>query len=109
MQAVWASRDRESLREAIWRHLTELPVSRRAKAPRLPYAFDLWIAHLALLEQALEIAPVSWPELRSEELQGLLLLREARERFRREYHPCAQCGAPVKGKICTRCGEVHPS
>jgi len=108
MQAVWASRDPESLREALWRHLTELPSS-RSQAPRLPYALELWIAHLALLEQVLEIAPVSWQELRGEELQGLLLLREARERFRREYHPCAQCGAPVRGKICTRCGEVRPS
>ena len=106
MQAVWASRDREGLREAIWRHLTEPAASRTRKASRWPYAFELWIAHLILLEQLAEITPIPWQQLRGEELQGLLLLREARERFRREYHPCPQCGAPVKGKICTRCGEV---
>ena len=79
---------------------------RRTRA-RNAYAFDLWIAHLALLEQALEVAPIPWRELRAEELDGLLLLRAARERFRREYHPCAECGAPVKGKICPRCGAVR--
>lgn len=80
------------------------PARRRA---RNAYAFDLWLAHLALLEQALEVAPMPWQELRAEELDGLLLLRAARERFRREYHPCADCGAPVKGKICPRCGAVR--
>jgi hypothetical protein len=74
---------------------------------RNAYAFDLWIAHLALLEEALEVAPISWRELRADELDGLLLLRAARERFRREYHPCAECGAPVRGKICPRCGAVE--
>ncbi|MGH6691653.1 MAG: hypothetical protein ACREF4_13355, partial [Gammaproteobacteria bacterium] len=83
--------------------------SRRARrrCSRNAYAFDLWIAHLALLEQALEVAPIPWHELRAEELDGLLLLRAARERFRQEYHPCAECGAPVKGKICPRCGAVR--
>jgi len=61
---------------------------------------------LALLEEALAVAPIPWRELRADELDGLLLLRAARERFRREYHPCAECGAPVKGKICPRCGAV---
>ena len=105
MQAVRVSRDAGALEEAIWQHLTE-PTGRKAKMPRVAYAFELWIAHLVLLERVLEIASVPWQQLRSEELEGLLLLREARERFRREYRPCPQCGAPVKGKICTRCGEV---
>ena len=78
----------------------------RLRRSRNAYAFDLWIAHLALLEQALEVAPIPWQELRAEELDGLLLLRAARERFQREYRPCAECGAPVKGKICPRCGAV---
>ena len=113
METQWASRGREELEQAIWRHLTEstsVPraggetAQRRRARERNPYAFDLWIAHLALLEQALEVAPIPWRELRAEELDGLLLLRSARERFRREYHPCGECGAPVKGKICPRCG-----
>ena len=110
METLWASRDRQQLEQAIWRHLTEPPCgpkpSGRRPRARSAYAFDLWIAHLALLEQALELAPIPWQELRAEELDGLLLLRTARERFRREYHPCADCGAPVKGKICPRCGAV---
>jgi hypothetical protein len=69
----------------------------------------LWIGHLALLERVLEIAPIPWEQLRGEEMEGLLALRAARERFRREYHPCAECGAPVQGKICARCGAVSPA
>ena len=105
METQWASRDRQQLEQAIWRHMTEPSAGRRARTHNA-YAFDLWIAHLALLEQALELAPIPWQELRAEELDGLLLLRTARERFRREYHPCADCGAPVKGTICPRCGAV---
>jgi len=111
METHWASRDRQHLEQAIWRHLTEpsgpgKPGSARRARSGNAYAFDLWIAHLALVEQVLELAPIPWQELRAEELDGLLLLRAARERFRREYHPCAECGAPVKGKICPRCGAV---
>ena len=108
-QAVRASRDRAGLQESIWRLLTApgSAPSHPARRRRLPYAFDLWIAHLLLLEQALEVAPIPWSELRAEELHGLLLLRAAQERFRREYRPCGQCGAPVKGKICPRCGTVN--
>lgn len=130
MESLWASRDRRELEQAIWRRLTESPrgsmsageaaeqrrfagqgsrcgPDARRRRSRNAYAFDLWIAHLALLEQALEVAPIPWQDLRAEELDGLLLLRAARERFRREYHPCAECGAPVKGKICPRCGAVR--
>lgn len=106
MRAIRASRDSGALREAIWQHLTGPAAGRKDRTARLPYAMELWIAHLAWLEQVLEITPVPWRQLRSEELAGLLLLREAREQFRREYHPCPRCAAPVKGKICTRCGEV---
>ena len=107
MQAVWASQDREALRKAIWSHLTEVPAgARREKRQRLAYAFEMWIAHLALLEQLLEMTPVSAQELQAAELDGLLLLRAAREQFRREYRACGECGAAVKGKICPRCGAV---
>lgn len=106
METIRASRDAAALRQAIWQHLTEPASGRKAKSTRLAYAFELWIAHLAWLEQVLEITPVPWRQLRSEELDGLLLLRQTREQFRREYHPCPHCAAPVKGKICTRCGEV---
>lgn len=111
MEAQWASRDREELEQAIWRYLTAAPPGeagpRRRRRARNAYAFDLWIGHLALVEQALEVAPIPWRDLRADELDGLLLLRAARERFRREYHSCAECGAAVKGKICPRCGAVR--
>jgi hypothetical protein len=119
MQACWASRDTAALREAIWSYLTEVPLQRtppgagrrapqesRAKRAALPYAFELWIAHLALVEQVLEMAPVGWQELPAAELEGILLLRAARDRMRREYRACAECGGAVKGKICPRCGAV---
>jgi len=107
MQTVIASRDTEGLRKAIWSYLTELPArGPRAKGVALPYAFELWIAHLALVEQVLEMAPVGWQELPAAELEGILLLRSARERMRREYRACAECGTAVKGKICPRCGAV---
>lgn len=105
MEIRWASRERRDLQEAIWRHLTEPAASRRTR-PRTAYALDLWIAHLVLLDQMLAIAPIPWQELRGEEFEGLLALRAVRERFQHEYHPCAECGAPVKGKICARCGAV---
>lgn len=124
MQAIWASQNRETLREAIWSFLTELPAARRERQRRemdpnycggreaqrldaVPYAFELWIGHLALLDQVIEMTAIPWQELRAAELEGLLLLRAARERFRREYRACAECGAPVKGKICPRCGAVR--
>jgi hypothetical protein len=72
----------------------------------MPYAFELWIAHLALVEQALELAPGGWQELPAAELEGILLLRAARERMRHEYRACGECGGAVKGKICPRCGAV---
>lgn len=107
MQAILASRDTEGLREAIWRYLTELPArGARVRRAALPYAFELWIAHLALVEQVVEVAPMGWNELPASELEGLLLLRAARERMRREYRACAECGGAVKGKICPRCGAV---
>ena len=117
LEAQWASRDREELERAIWRHLTEQiaapkaggAAARRWRQARNAYAFDLWIGHLALLEQAMEVAPIPWQELRADELDGLLLLRAARARFRREYQPCAQCGAAMKGKICPRCGGIRDS
>ena len=105
MSILWASRDRVELEQALWRHLTEAPSSRRPR-PRVAYAFELWITHLVLLEQMLALVSIPWKELRSEELDGLVLLRQARERFRREYRACADCGAPVKGTICPRCGAV---
>ena len=111
MQACWASRDTVVLREAIWSYLTELPAGgtprgSRAKRAALPYAFELWIAHLALVEQVLEMAPAGWQELPAAELEGILLLRAARQRMRSEYRACTECGAAVKGKICHRCGAV---
>ena len=107
MQAMWASQDTAALREAIWSYLTEPPEPRRrGRERRLSYAFELWIAHLALLEQVVEMAPMTPRELLGAELQGLLLLRDARERMRREYRACPECGAAVKGKICPRCGAV---
>ena len=106
MRAMPVSKDREQLSEAIWNHLTLANQSRRARPAVMSYAIELWMAHLVLLEQVLSVAKIPWEKLRAEELDGLLLLREARERFQREYRACGECGAAVKGKICPRCGAV---
>ena len=64
MELQWVSRDREELEAAIWRHLMESQsglrtaesgtAGRRRGRARNAYAFELWIGHLALLEQAVE-------------------------------------------------------
>ena len=107
-RTAWASRDRAGLEDAIWRHLTEMPAhgSRTKRAP-MAYAFELWIAHLALLDQMIEVLRTGLNELTAAEMEGILLLRGARERMRREYRACAECGAAVKGKICPRCGALR--
>src|SRR5262249_6759093 len=108
MQAVGANRGKPRLQEGIRRYLTALPLRGPArKHSSMPYAFELWIAHLALLEQILEAVPAGWRDLSAAELEGILLLRAARERMRREYRACSDCGTPMKGKICPRCGAFR--
>lgn len=113
MRAAWAYQDRPELRAAIWKWLTrpaeELSGRRTAgggKQGRIAYAFDLWIRHLTLLERVLGISQVGWRELHAAEVEGLEMLREARQRYAAEYRRCDECGAAARGKICPRCGAL---
>lgn len=114
MRASWAYQDREGMREAIWSWLTrpagEWSARRSGSARRggpMAHAFELWIRHLALLERVVELAPPGWGELLAAEMEGLEMLRLARQRYAAEYRRCGECGEAVRGKICTRCGAVE--
>lgn len=116
MRAGWASQDRQGLQDAIWTWMTrsaEQPgadmARRRQKKIQIAYAFELWIRHLALIESLLELAPGDWDQLRATEMEGLLMMRGARERYAREYRACEQCGMVMKGRICPRCGALSES
>ena len=113
MRAAWAYQDRDELRAAIWNWMTQpaselgSTKSRRARrAQVVGYAFELWIGHLVLLEQMIELAPAGWREMRAAEAEGIQMLRAARQRYAREYRSCGECGAAVRGKICPRCGAL---
>ena len=108
MRAAWAWQHSDDLRTAIWEWLTE-PASRQGRnagKSRIAYAFHLWIAHLVMIEELMEISPVHWNEMLAAEAEGVQMLRTARQRYAREYRSCEECGAAVRGKICTRCGAV---
>lgn len=113
MWALWAYQDRDELRTAIWNWMTQ-PASdpapgkaRRVRRAQLVcYAFELWIGHLVLIEQMMELTPPGWREMRAAEAEGIQMLRAARQRYAREYRNCGECGAPVRGKICPRCGAL---
>lgn len=111
MRAVWAWQRSEELRSAIWDWLTEPASTLRAagRSRKFAYAFHLWIAHLSMLEQVMEISPAQWGELLAAEAEGLQMLRAARERYAREYRKCEECGTAVRGKICPRCGAIGKS
>jgi rubrerythrin len=108
MRAVWAWQQPEELRGAIWDWLTEPATTVRAagRSRKFAYAFHLWIAHLAMLEQLTEISPARLGELLAAEAEGLQMLKAARQRYAREYRSCEECGTAVRGKICPRCGAI---
>jgi hypothetical protein len=83
-------------------------VARKALLPQrtLPDGYYIWIAHLIWLERILEIAPV---EMAAVEVEGLVLLKQERGRFRAEHPPCPHCGMPNEPHAlrCRECmGEI---
>jgi hypothetical protein len=113
MQVTWVYGDNKQLRDAIWNWITgparETGGSRAKPGKQefsVAYAFELWIRHLVLLERVMEVSRVDWHELLAAELTGLEALRAARQRYALEYRSCEDCGAPVRGRICPRCGAV---
>jgi hypothetical protein len=74
---------------------------------RVPHGYRKWIEHLARLDQQMQVADL---ELNAAELQGLIALRAAREKYSAEHTACPKCGAAIDrltaaaGMHC-RCGH----
>ena len=74
---------------------------------RVPHGYRKWIEHLARLDQQTQVAEL---ELNAAEMQGLIALRAAREKYSAEHTGCPKCGAVIDrltaaaGMHC-RCGH----
>ena len=81
----------------------------RAKSftPRtLPDGYYTWVYYLVWLERILEVSPIS---LYASEAQGLVLLKQERDRFQASHPPCPHCGMPNEQHAfrCRECmGEI---
>ena len=74
---------------------------------RVPHGYSLWIQHLIRIDQQMGVVQL---ELNAAELQGLVVLRAAREKYSAEHTACPQCGTVIDrltaaaGMHC-RCGH----
>ena len=74
---------------------------------RVPHGYRKWIEHLARLDQQMQVADL---ELNAAEMQGLVALRAAREKYSAEHTVCPKCGGVIDrltaaaGMHC-RCGH----
>jgi mono/diheme cytochrome c family protein len=59
--------------------------------PAVPYAIELWMAHLAWLDRLAAAVQFTLDDLTAEEARGLAALRQEREKFRSAHASCAQC------------------
>lgn len=73
---------------------------------RVPYAFELWIAHLGWLDRLAAGVQLTLDDLTTEEARGLALLRQEREKFWQAHCCCPQCqSVNVSGaSFCGTCG-----
>jgi hypothetical protein len=80
-----------------------LPEARAHLLPKrtVPDGCFVWLNHLVWLESVLEVVPLS---LLAIEVEGIIVLRRARERFQRDHPPCPACGMPNE-KHALRCRE----
>jgi hypothetical protein len=82
--------------------------ARKALLPQrtLPDGYYVWIAHLIWIERVLEIVSL---DLAAVEVEGLLMLKQERNRFQAAHPPCPHCGMPNEAHalICRECmGEI---
>jgi hypothetical protein len=81
-----------------------------ATAP-VPLPYQLWIAHLLWLEEALHTLDWRPGDLTAVELAGLQALSRARARFARSHQFCPHCEAvnprPRGSTHATRCRRCH--
>ena len=76
-------------------------------APRtVPDGCFRWLRYLIWLDDVIEVAP-GLP-LNADEVDGLLVLRRARDHFQAEHPPCPHCGAPNERHAlrCRECTEA---
>jgi hypothetical protein len=66
-----------------------------------PDGYFVWINHLVWLERLLEIAPV---RLTAAEVEGLMVLKDERNRFEAAHPACPHCGMPNE-RLTLRCRE----
>lgn len=78
-----------------------------AVAHGIPYAFELWIAHLGLLDQLSGAATFTLADLTAEEARGLAILRRARDKYWAEHSKCHKCGGVNRSgaSFCGGCAE----
>jgi len=60
---------------------------------RVPFAYQLWLAHLLWLEEVAQTLACRPADLTAAELAGLLALARARARFLRNHPFCPRCDA----------------
>lgn len=81
---------------------------RKLITPRtLPEGFFVWLRYLVWLDRVMEITAV---QLLAVEVEGLLVLRAARNRFQQSHPGCPHCGMPNEAHAlrCRECmGEIH--
>ena len=72
----------------------------------VPYALELWIAHLGWLDRLAAGVQFNLDDLTAEEARGLALLRQEREKFWQAHRSCPQCqSVNVRGaSFCGTCG-----
>jgi len=72
-------------------------------APRtVPEGYFVWLGYLIWIERVLELVPTI--ELTAVEVESLLVLRRARNKFQAEHPPCPRCGMPNE-QHALRCRE----
>lgn len=106
-QAASQSESRLAARRAALRKSAALNPARFDSIPcslfPVPYAFELWIAHLGWLERLSGGVAFSLDDLTVEEARGLALFRSEREKFWHAHASCPHCRS-VNLRGATFCG-----
>jgi hypothetical protein len=78
--------------------------ARRRLLPKRTVAegYFIWLGYLVWLESVLEVQPSL--TLLAGEVEGLIILRRARDHFRATHPPCPHCGMPNE-EHALRCRE----
>ena len=71
----------------------------------VPYAFELWIAHLGWLDRTASTVHFTLDDLTAEESRGLAMLRAERDKFWQAHSTCPSCHSinPRTATFCSAC------